>query len=88
MRNFHCAGCDLHPSYLGLASYYDIVACKPVAGQRQRTKQKYNSRYWVTAWQKSIFARQQLETATEEWSFLCGPCRDVISRTGGAMSYL
>jgi hypothetical protein len=26
-------------------------------------------------------ARQQLETATKEQCFLCGPCRDVISRT-------
>jgi hypothetical protein len=27
-----------------------------------------------------MFARQQFETATEERRFLCGPCRDVISR--------
>jgi hypothetical protein len=26
-------------------------------------------------------SRKQLETATEERCFLCGPCRDVISRT-------
>jgi hypothetical protein len=32
--------------------------------------------------QISMFTSQQLETATEERCFLCGPCRDVISRTG------
>jgi hypothetical protein len=29
---------------------------------------------------KIMFARQELETVTEEWRFLCGPCLDVISR--------
>jgi hypothetical protein len=34
------------------------------------------------ALQTSMIARQQMETtATEERCFLCGPCRDVISRT-------
>jgi hypothetical protein len=28
-----------------------------------------------------MFAWKQLETATEEQCFLCGPCRDVINRT-------
>jgi hypothetical protein len=51
-----------------------ILACIPVARQRPRKKQLYNSRYWVTA------------TATEEWCFLCSPCRYVISRTVGARS--
>jgi hypothetical protein len=29
----------------------------------------------------SMFARQHLETVTEKRCFLCGACRDVISRT-------
>jgi hypothetical protein len=55
------------------------VACRPIAKQRHRKKQLYNIHYWVTTSQTSMFARQQLESATEEWCFLCGPCRDVKS---------
>jgi hypothetical protein len=36
----------------------------------------------------NMFARQQLEAATEERCFLCGQCRDVISRTVGTMGSL
>jgi hypothetical protein len=35
-----------------------------------------------------MFVLQQLKTATEERCFLSGPCRDVITRTAGAMSEL
>jgi hypothetical protein len=56
-----------------------IVACRPVARQRLRNKQIYGSRYCVTASQIRFFVRQQLEAAREEWYFLFGPCRDVIS---------
>jgi hypothetical protein len=56
------------------------VACRPVTGQRPRDKQIDNSCYWVVASQKSIFVRQQLETATHERCFLCGAYRDVTSR--------
>jgi hypothetical protein len=52
------------------------VACRPVARRRPRKKQLYNSRYRVTASQRSMFG-----TATEERCFLCGPCRGVVSRT-------
>jgi hypothetical protein len=31
--------------------------------------------------QTSKFAQQQLDTATEEYRFLCGLCQDVTSRT-------
>jgi ferredoxin-like protein FixX len=64
------------------------VAFRPVAGQRQQDKQKYNSHYWVTASKTSTFEWQQLEIATEEQCFLCGLCRDVISSKAAAMSYL
>jgi hypothetical protein len=60
--------------------YVYIVACRPAAKQLLRMK-LYNSRYWVTATQTSMSARQQLETATDEQCFLCSPCRDVISST-------
>jgi hypothetical protein len=60
---------------------YSIVARRPVARQQQRDKQIYNNRYRVTALQTNMFARQKLETATEERYFLYGPCWDVISRT-------
>jgi hypothetical protein len=64
-----------------MAMYLYNVACSFFARQRLRRKQLYNSRYWVTASQSGMFSRQQLETATEEWCFLCGPWRDVVSRT-------
>jgi hypothetical protein len=48
---------------------------------RPRNKQLYNSRYWATVSQTSMPERQKWETATEEQCFLCGPCRNVISRT-------
>jgi hypothetical protein len=52
--------------YVGLVVSFDnIVACRPVARQRPRNKQLDNGP----------------ETATEEWCFLCGPRRDVISTT-------
>jgi hypothetical protein len=51
------------------------VACRPAARQQLRKKQLYNSHYWVTASQTIIFSWQQLETATEEWCFLCGQLR-------------
>jgi hypothetical protein len=35
-----------------------------------------------------MFTRQQLETATEERCFLCGPCRYVVSRTVGESQLL
>jgi hypothetical protein len=60
-----------------LVESHVYCGCGPVARQRQRKKQLYNSHYWVT----SISARQQLEIATEERCFLCSPCRDVISKT-------
>lgn len=41
---------------------------------------RYLSKY-TTASQTSVFPREQLDTATEERVFLCGPCRNVISRT-------
>jgi hypothetical protein len=71
------------------------VACIPVGGQRLRDKQIHNSRYTVTALQKTS-PRQQLDTtimgsanrhecnngtATEEQCFLCGPCRGVLRGT-------
>jgi hypothetical protein len=31
-------------------------------------------------------ANATMDTATEEWCFLCDPCREVINRTVGAMS--
>jgi hypothetical protein len=31
--------------------------------------------------QTSMFARQKLQTATEEWCFLCDPCGKVKSKT-------
>jgi hypothetical protein len=58
---------------------HNIVAWRPVAGQRPRDKRKYIR-------QRSMFVPQQWETVTEERCFLCGPCRGVISRTLGAMS--
>jgi hypothetical protein len=57
-----------------------IIRCKPVARQRPRKKQLYNSRYWVTASQTSMFARQKLERTAEERCVLCGPCRGFKSR--------
>jgi hypothetical protein len=39
--------------------------------QQLRKKQLYNSHYWLMASQTSMFARQQLETATEEQFFFC-----------------
>jgi hypothetical protein len=59
--------------YLSLYQFLHIVAYGPVAGQRPRDK-------YATASQTSMFARQQLETATVERCFLCGPCRDVSSK--------
>jgi hypothetical protein len=53
----------------------NIAANRPAAGQRLRDKQKYSSRYWVTASQTSMFAQQQLETATEERCFLSRFCK-------------
>jgi hypothetical protein len=57
------------------------VTCRPIARQRTRRKQLYQSRYSVTDSQTSMFARKQLETTTEERCFLCDPCRDVLRRT-------
>jgi hypothetical protein len=48
------------------------MACRPVAGQRPCDKQICNK--------ISLFRRQQLDTATEKWYFLCDQCRDVVSR--------
>jgi hypothetical protein len=58
-----------------------IVPCRPVTVQWPRDKQLYKSCYWVTASQTHMFPRQQLNYNSEEWCFLCSPCRDVISVT-------
>jgi hypothetical protein len=54
-----------------LILHYDIlfliVACRLVAG-RPRDKQKYNSRYWVTASQRSMFARKQQQRNGVFWA--------------------
>jgi hypothetical protein len=34
----------------------------------------------------SMSVQQKLETTTEKGCLMCGPCREVISRTVGAMS--
>jgi hypothetical protein len=39
--------------------FHCIMECRPVARQRQRNKQKYNSRYQVAATQTSMFLPQQ-----------------------------
>jgi hypothetical protein len=57
-----------------------IVECRPVAEQRLRDKQIYKSRYSVTASQTNMFLLQQLNYNSDR-CFLCGPCRDIISRT-------
>jgi hypothetical protein len=76
-------------------SYHDTVACRPVARQRRRDKQLYNSRYSVMALQTTAFARQllsndHLETPTDTNAtmvqqqrdgVLCRVRADVISRT-------
>jgi hypothetical protein len=41
----------------------------------------YNSHYRVTTSQTNMFPWPQLNYNKEEQNFLCGPCRDVISRT-------
>jgi hypothetical protein len=56
----------------------NIVACRLVAG-RQRDKQIYDSRYWVTASKTDMFPSQQLSYNNEEGYFLCAPCWNVIS---------
>jgi hypothetical protein len=67
---------DISRSDKYLASY-----ARSVAEQRPRDKQMYNSRYCVTASQTNMFPLQQLNYNNEERCFLCGPCRDVLSRT-------
>jgi hypothetical protein len=73
---------------------FDIVACRPVAGQRSRVKQICNGRCWVAASQTNMFPWKQLNYNNKERWFLRGPCRDLISRTVsweskvGAMSQL
>jgi hypothetical protein len=48
----------------GTRNYDSIVVYRPVARQRPRKEQLYNSCCWETASQTSIFARQRLETVT------------------------
>jgi hypothetical protein len=50
------------------------VACRPIARQRSRNKQVYNSRCYVTAPQACFHCNRGA-------CFLRGPCRNVISRT-------
>jgi hypothetical protein len=76
--NHDAIWCYLSP--LAFLKIKNIVACRPVARQRPRKKQLYNSCCWITASQTSMPARQQLERAAEERCFLYSPCRDVISR--------
>jgi hypothetical protein len=47
-----------HTPHLSL--FYDTVACRHVARQRQWNKRLYNSRWYVMAPQLSMFPRQQL----------------------------
>jgi hypothetical protein len=60
-----------------------IVACRTVAGLPPWDKQIYTSRYWVTASQTSMCAREQWET-TMERCFPSDPNRNVRSRTVSA----
>jgi hypothetical protein len=61
-----------------LSASLNIIACRHVTGQQPRDKQ-------ATVFQTRVFS-WQLNTATEEQCFLCGSCRDIISRTVGAMT--
>jgi hypothetical protein len=79
---------NIRPNKVPCHDFTFFLLYRPVSGHRPREKQKYNSRYSVTALKTSMFARQQLETATQERCFPCGPCRDVISRTVGARGVL
>jgi hypothetical protein len=53
-------------------------------GKRKITKKNIQQPLLSNAFLTSMFEWQQLDTAAEELCFLCGPCRDVISRTIGA----
>jgi hypothetical protein len=44
-----------------LSDTENIVACRPVAGQRPQDKQIYNSRYYVTASQTSVFGNNWIQ---------------------------
>jgi hypothetical protein len=60
----------LQPAFIfGFCTPLITVACRPVARGQLRKKHLYSSCYLVTALQ------------TKEQCFLCGPCRDVVSRT-------
>jgi hypothetical protein len=59
------------------------MACKHVVRQRPRKKQLYNSRYWITGSQTSMFTRQQLEAKIEELRFLSDTCRDINMSVSG-----
>jgi hypothetical protein len=52
--------CTVTTEFLSVIRLKYIVACRPVAGQRPRGKQIYNSHYWVTASQTSMLLWQQL----------------------------
>jgi hypothetical protein len=104
-------GTCCHPDLLDLISKFtgkglssslqNIVACRPVAGQRPRGRQIYNGHYRVTASQtnnstatvgynnnglRQQTRTQQLEIATEERCILRGPRRDVKTQVIGVES--
>jgi hypothetical protein len=71
-------------------THVDIVECRPVArkrsqktpvvGQQILNKLGYVTRFWVIA-RKHVPAATDTKATIEERCLLCGPFRDVISRT-------
>jgi hypothetical protein len=57
---------------------YCIVACRPVTRQRPVNS---NRGIVFSALSAPMAAQAAMDTATEERCFLCGPFRDVLSRT-------
>jgi hypothetical protein len=54
-------------------AYDNIVACRPVAGQRLWDKQIYKSHYWVTSSQTNMFPWKWLNNSNEEHADMLWP---------------
>jgi hypothetical protein len=58
---------------------YNIVAFRVVAMQRPRYRRRYRRSIWATV-RKHVPAATDRNATIEGRYFLCGPCRDVISK--------